>query len=517
MSVNPTSGSTGRVADSGASTLEQRVQERTRELAAANARLEKEIADRQQVEGSLRDSEALYHSLVECLPQNILRKDLDGRFTFANQRCCNTIGRPLEAILDKTDYDLFPPELARKYTQDDRTVIETGTILETIEEHVSASGEKMYVQIAKTPIYDANRAIIGTQVIFWDVTAQQRAERRLAAQHATTRILADAVTLAEATPQILEAICQSLDWDLGALWTVDTQADRLRCVEVWHVPRLEVPEFESVTRRTRFVRGVGLPGRVWASGEPAWIPDVVHDTNFPRAPYAAKENLHGAFAFPVRLRGEVLGVIEFFSREIRKPDDHLLRMFTAIGSQIGQFIERRQTEEELIQERYLLHSLMDNVPDAIYFKDAASRFIRINKALADKNGLADPRQAIDKTDFDFFTPEHAQPALEDEQEVMKAGRPIVGKEEKETWPDGGVTWVSTTKLPLRDQEGRICGTFGISRDITRRKLAEEELERAKEAAEAANRAKSEFLANMSHEVRTPLNGIIGMTELALLT
>ena len=190
------------------------------------------------------------------------------------------------------------------------------------------------------------------------------------------------------------------------------------------------------------------------------------------------------------------------------------------GEELAMRVRQRTTElvatnEELKQERNLLHTLMDYLPHNIYFKDRASRFLRINKAMARFFGLQHPSQALGKTDLDFFTGEHASQALADEQEIVRTGHPILDKEERETWPDGRMTWASTTKMPLFDDSGQIVGTFGMSRDITGEKQAAEALRAAKEAAEAANRAKSTFLANMSHEIRTPLNAIIGMTELVL--
>ena len=186
------------------------------------------------------------------------------------------------------------------------------------------------------------------------------------------------------------------------------------------------------------------------------------------------------------------------------------RLYYAVGRDITR---RKQAEDALEQEQSLLQTFMDNTPDHIYFKDKESRFIRINKAQTNLFRLSDARDAIGKTDAEFFTEEHAQQAYKDEREVIRSGKPMAAKEEKETWPSGEETWVSTTKAPLFDKSGQIMGTFGISRDITERMRAQAELQAAKEAAEYADRAKSDFLANMSHELRTPLNAIIGFAEI----
>ncbi len=131
----------------------------------------------------------------------------------------------------------------------------------------------------------------------------------------------------------------------------------------------------------------------------------------------------------------------------------------------------------LQDQLFLLETLMDNVPDSIYFKDRQSRFTRINRHAAARYGIASPELAVDRTDADFFTEEHAAQALRDEQEIIRTGQPLVNLEEKETLADGSVRWVSTTKLPLHDRAGNIVGTFGISRDITERKRIEEQLQR----------------------------------------
>src|SRR6202022_397239 len=162
--------------------------------------------------------------------------------------------------------------------------------------------------------------------------------------------------------------------------------------------------------------------------------------------------------------------------------------------------ERSQMENALARERFLLKTLMDNLPDHIYFKDRESRFIAVNRAMVALFGLEDPSDVLGKTDADLFAPEHAQAALRDEQEILRTGRPLVNLEEKEVWPNGRETWVSTTKVPLRDPNGEIIGTFGLSRDITDRKQAEEKLAMLARELRAKNEALEQDL-EMARELQ----------------
>ena len=165
---------------------------------------------------------------------------------------------------------------------------------------------------------------------------QADAIRRLHAQTVTARALAESASLAEAAPRILRVLGEILSCDHGAVWTVDLAGTSIRCLETWHRASIVVSEFDAATRGAVFRRGVGLPGRVWESARPAWIADVTQDSNFPRARVAAREGLHGAMGFPIVLGGSVFGMLEFFSRTIREPDQGLLEMLGAVGSQIGQ-------------------------------------------------------------------------------------------------------------------------------------------------------------------------------------
>lgn len=216
--------------------------------------------------------------------------------------------------------------------------------------------------------------------IMVDVTQRVLSLRRAEALHAITRALAESQTLGEAGPEILRAVCETLHWDLGALWSVDPAADVLRCEATWNNPEINVAEFVTATRSRTFVRGVGLPGRVWASGLTAWISDVGEDDNFPRGPVAGRLGLHGACGFPIVLRGQVLGVVEFFSREIREPDDSLRRMTATIGTQIGQFIEAGEATAALRESHVRTRAILSSALDCVVSMDRDGRILEFNPA-----------------------------------------------------------------------------------------------------------------------------------------
>jgi two-component system cell cycle sensor histidine kinase/response regulator CckA len=213
-----------------------------------------------------------------------------------------------------------------------------------------------------------------------EISERKRAEWQLNIQYAISRVLMESSTLKEASARILQTVCEILNWKVGEFYTVDRRAGVMQFDDTWSVPNAQIDAFTTLSRKTTFVRGIGLPGRVWASGKAIWIPDVVVDENFPRASAAKQVGLHGAFCFPILSGNEVSGVIEFFSHEIRQPDEELLRVFAVLGSQLGQFFERKRAEVGLQRSEAHTKAIVQSSLDCIITIDHEGKILEFNPA-----------------------------------------------------------------------------------------------------------------------------------------
>jgi len=341
------------------------------------------------------------------------------------------------------------------------------------------------------------------------VRDRDRIERHLRIQYEAARILAGAGSLAEATRALVERLCRGIDWDIGGCWEVN--GSRLVCTATWCEEASPLEPFARASEEQIFAPGEGLPGRVWESGEPAWIEDLRLDANFPRSAIAERCGLRTGLAFPITLGGNVLGVIETFSR-IRVPrDDATLEMFAALGAQVGQFIERRRAEEELRRRERELTDFLENAAIGMHWVDADGIIIWANRAEMEMLGYL-PEEYIGRPIADFHTDAGV---IEDILRRLRAGEELHGYEARLRCKDGSIRDVMISSN-VRREDGRFVHTRCFTRDITQRKAVEEALRRSNDALRdltarlrEANDAKDEFLGMISHELRTPITTIRG--------
>jgi PAS domain S-box-containing protein len=389
-------------------------------------------AERQQTKAALEVSEAFFLTLVENLPQNIFRKDVAGRFTFANQRFCQALGKPLSEIVGQTDFDIFPHELAEKYRNDDLRLMTQRTPLDTVEINQAVGKEKTHVHVIKTPILDARGEAIGIVGIFWDVSERMRMQESLAYERDLLRVLLDNIP--------------------DRIYFKDTQSRFLKCSNTV-VSGLGISRAEEAVGKSDFDFFTEEHARPAYEDEQAII-----RTGQPLIGKVEKETwIDGSETWALTTK-----------MPLRNKDGHIIGTF-GITKDVT---EMKRIEADLAYERDLLRALLENAPDCIYFKDRESRFLKCSQALAERFGFQDAESMIGKKDADFFTEAHARPAYEDEQGILRTGQPILGKLERETYANGKETWALTTKMALRNKAGEIIGTFGISKDVTEIKKAE---------------------------------------------
>jgi PAS domain S-box-containing protein len=339
--------------------------------------------------------------------------------------------------------------------------------------------------------------------------ARPRDLRRV--EHAVARILAETERPVEAYEAALEAIGRALRWELGAVWELDAAEGRLRCVVTWHAGE-RAERFQALSETLALARGEGLPGRVLATGEPAWVMDAPRDANFPRAEAARRSGLHAAFAFPLHSPRGVLGVMEFFSRAVRAPDARLLQTMRALGSQVGQFVARRRAEEEVRANESRLRAMLDTTLDAVVTMDDCGRVLGWNHASEAVFGYR-AAEAIGREMAELIVPAELRDAhRRGLARYLASGKAVVLDRRLELRGmrrDGSVFPVelTITRIPLPGPP-----TFtGYLRDITDRVRADEEL-RASRArlVEVADAERKRIQRNLHDGAQQRLTAVLLM-------
>jgi PAS domain S-box-containing protein len=532
-----------------------------KDLRQQASQLEEQAAELEALNEELSAAEARLRGVIDSALDAIVATDAHSVIIEWNHHAATLFGWSAEEAIGQTlDQTIIPPQHRHAHERGVRHYLATGEgpILNRRIEITALrrDGREFPVELTVA----ATRW--GSDVVFTsfirDISERRYGERRMAARHAVTRILAARQRTDEALPQILQAICEELGWDMGVFWEADDRAGVLRYAHIWTAPPDPRQEFEAISRTLSFAPGVGLPGRVSESGAPAWISDVTHDPNFPRLAAAARTGLRAAFAFPVRVGEDFLGVMEFFQREVEEPDSDLLAMMDAMGSDIGQFIRRRQAEAKVRESEawqgFLARvgtTLAAATPDyaqtlrkvaglavptlaewcTVYMADEGGQIRRMETAHADPEKEALARE-LARYPMD---PEGVHPVAQ----VLRTGEPILLPEISDEVMEivahdakhrrmlraVGLRSGIVVALPAR---GRILGAIvliaaeagrygkadlAIAREFAARAAFSVDNARLYRDAQEANHAKAEFLATMSHELRTPLNAILGYTGL----
>jgi diguanylate cyclase (GGDEF)-like protein/PAS domain S-box-containing protein len=433
------------------------------------------------------DDAAQLRLIIDNIPAMSIAYDERLHCLFANRRFAeyfgftttSIVGRHLRELIGEDAYREVKPHFDR-VLRGERTTYRRTRVLD--------SGEQRFLEVELTPHLDDAGRCRGLFAVTTDVTERRREEALRLLGHTVAELIAAADSTSAAVQAVIHAICETEHWDCGRYFRPAPDGSVLRLAESWGVDEAPIREFLQRSRDIEYAPGASLIGEVWASGEPRWVTVVADDPRALRKAYTPELAAGGAFLFPVRAAGRVIGVLTFNSRRRREPDERLLQIILDIGSQIGQFLERKRAEESLREAQHRTEELIEALPTPIFFKGTNGHYLGVNKAW--ERYFATPREEfIGKTVHALYpdAPEVADRLHEMDQELWKTPGSQVYETTIRT-RDNKEHEAIYYKATFSEADGSVAGLIGTIIDITERKRAEEDLRRFRAAMDVSGDA-----------------------------
>lgn len=433
------------------------------------------IAQRGRAEQALQTSEEQFRSLIENASDVITVLGKDGAISFVSPSARRVLGYEPEELIGKNVFNfVHPDDLTGTLARFSDLMQHPGGHQSAEFRFRHADGSWRFLEaIGKNPTRDPAAAtlIINSR----DITERKQAEEESNLLQSVALAVSEAHDLRSGLDLVLQRVCGVTGWSCGEAWTPSRDGAALECAAAWCISNEALDNFRSHTEAFTFAPGVGLPGRVWSSKQPAWVRDVTQDTNFPRAPYAKEAGLRAGVGIPVLAGDDVVAVIGFFMLEAREEDERLVRLISAVAVEMGALLQRKQTEDALRESEGKFRQLVNQATDAILLTDLEGRFIDVNQSACDSLGYTrEELLTLSVADIaEDFTPDR----FREDRKRLDRGVPLAIESNHRR--RDGTTFPVEVRVGLVEFDGHRL-MLGLAHDITERKQAEEALRESEE-------------------------------------